>query len=152
METQTEQGEEVRDVIREELMSIAEEHGGMLRPADVVEFARDPGTALHSKFTWDDGEAAEQYRLWQARRVIRCSVVVIPEKQQEYKAFVSLTPDRNGITGGYRSIRSVVSNRDLREQLLEDAIREMKVFRRKYAQLKELSEVFSAMDTYLAAG
>jgi hypothetical protein len=35
---------------REELALIANKHGGKLRPEDVVEFAKDPATALHSKF------------------------------------------------------------------------------------------------------
>ena len=40
---------------------------GLLDPRRVVDYARDPDTALHSKFEWDDSLAAEQRRLRQAR-------------------------------------------------------------------------------------
>jgi len=63
--------------IQQELESIRRSAGGLLRPEDVVEFARSPETALHEEFTWDDSEAAHQYRLWQARQVIRVNVTVI---------------------------------------------------------------------------
>ena len=44
---------------------------GVLTPADVVKDASDESSPLHSYFTWDDTEAAHQYRLDQARTLIR---------------------------------------------------------------------------------
>lgn len=55
--------------IREEMQSLIVE--GVLRPADVVDAARNPNSSMHGQFEWDDGEAAEQYRLYQARILIR---------------------------------------------------------------------------------
>jgi hypothetical protein len=49
--------------IFEELNQIAATHGGELREEDVVEFAKNPETALHDYFTWDDKKAAAKYRL-----------------------------------------------------------------------------------------
>jgi hypothetical protein len=51
--------------ILEEMQQIANAHGGALRPEDVVEFAQNPETALYDCFTWDDKEAARQWRLWE---------------------------------------------------------------------------------------
>ena len=48
--------------IQDELELIAEAHGGILYPRDVVEFAKDEETALHSQFTWDDSEAADEVK------------------------------------------------------------------------------------------
>ncbi len=48
-----------------------ESRSGTLTPQEVVEAARDEGTALHECFTWDDGEAAERWRLEEARELIR---------------------------------------------------------------------------------
>jgi hypothetical protein len=59
--------------------------------------------------------------------------------------FVSLTPDRKDDGGGYRTLVSVLSKRELREQLLVDAGVDMERFRQKYAQLIELAEVIAAM-------
>jgi hypothetical protein len=55
--------------IREELHSLMSE--GRLRPEDVVDAARNPNSALHSYFTWDDSEAAAAYRLQEARALIK---------------------------------------------------------------------------------
>jgi hypothetical protein len=39
----------------------------MLRPEDVVEYARDETTNLHGKFDWNDSVAAEKWRYFQAQ-------------------------------------------------------------------------------------
>jgi len=132
--------------IQKELETIRKRHNGLLRPADVVEFAKDKATALHGQFTWDDGKAAEEYRLWQARMIIRVTVSVMPKVEKECRAYVSLMNDRQRDGGGYRSMVSVLSDAERREALLQEALAELNVFRRKYALLKELAPVFAAID------
>jgi len=44
---------------------------GSLEAALVLDAARPPESVLHGEFTWDDTEAAEAYRLDQARGIIR---------------------------------------------------------------------------------
>jgi hypothetical protein len=61
------------------------------------------------------------------------------------RTFVSLKPDRESAGGGYRVMVSVLSNTELREQLMADAMEDMVAFRKRYSALKELSEVFAAM-------
>jgi hypothetical protein len=133
--------------VSEELLFLKDTNGGFLDPAKVVEYARNPDTALHTRFEWDNGEAAEKYRLWQARQVIRLELTITPlseESPKEIRAFVSLQADRG--SGGYRTILDVLSNDDLRGQLLEEARRDMRIFRKKYNTLNELASVFSAME------
>lgn len=48
-----------------------EQENGNLREQDVVDDARDPASPLHDFFEWDDDVAAQQYRLSQARLLIR---------------------------------------------------------------------------------
>lgn len=135
--------------ILSELQRIAEAHGGMLRPADVVAAAEPDDSPLHDHFEWDDSKAGAAYRLWQARTLIRVSVTytpVSPGKQVAHRVFVSLTPDRDIDGGGYRVVTDVLSDADLRAQMLADAKREMLAWRRKYQTLHELAEVFAAID------
>lgn len=128
-----------------ELHRIAEKNDGALMPELVVDCARKPSSPLHSCFTWDNSEAAHQYRLWQARQLIRVSVQIVPGTENTTeRIWVSLTPDR-GNDGGYRSLISVMSDKQLRAQLLQDALDDMRVFEDKYRRLKELASVFSAM-------
>lgn len=134
--------------VKEELELIRSNHGGFLNPPDVVAFAEDPDTELHKHFIWDDTAAAQQYRLEQARRVIRVHVTLIrgQEKEEpvEVRAYVSLPKDRGEL--GYRSIEDVMSDDELRQQMLDDAYAEMSVFAQKYRVLKELSPVIGAID------
>lgn len=129
----------------EELEHIAEVNGGLLRPKDVVSFAADPETALHGKFTWDDEEAGHNYRLWQARTLIRCTVIMLPKAKKEYRAFVSMKSDRMNPGGGYRSTVSVLARKSSRNDLLKQALEELEAFKARYKELKELADVFDAI-------
>lgn len=134
-----------KDAIRRELESIRKRRKGLLRPADVVEFAKNPKTALHGCFTWDDTKAAMEYRLWQAREIIRVQLTVIEGQRRSIRAYVSLQEDRKRPGGGYDTIVRVMSTEDRREALLREALQELNRLRAKYRQLKELAPVFDAM-------
>jgi hypothetical protein len=56
----------------------ARSNSGVLQAEDVLHDARDPASPLHECFTWDDSEAAEAYRLLQAKNVIRIAVRFLP--------------------------------------------------------------------------
>jgi len=128
--------------VREELEYLTKRHKGVLRPVDIVAFAADPETALHAKFEWDDEMAAHKYRIVQARHLIR--VYVKPVNNKPIRVWVSLTTDRGG--DSYRLTEDVMANTALRNQLLQDAKRDMVSFRNKYRNLNELARVFEAMD------
>lgn len=130
------------------LERIAKANHGELRVQDVVKAARPAASPLHSWFNWDDSEAAQQWRLQQARQLLRVTVAYIGDDEESIpiRVFVSLSTDRyNGKGGGYRVTTAVLSDAERRQQLLDDALEEMKRFRAKYAELKELADVFSAM-------
>lgn len=137
--------------IQKELESIRRENG-ILRPEDVVAFAVNPQTALHSRFNWDDGEAAHQYRLQQARQVIRVTVHMLPVVNRETRVYVSLKSDRYEKGGGYRPIVNVLTNEDQRAELLGQALEEMQLWRAKYRRLNELLPIFAALDAVAARG
>src|SRR5690606_25615999 len=97
------------DAIRAEIERL--ERDGKIRPVDVVEAAKDESSPLHDCFTWDDGEAAHQYRLIEARNLLRV-YVVRPDAEEgpTVRAFVSLTTDCVEKGGGYRAIADVMSD------------------------------------------
>lgn len=149
---------------QEELEEIRLAHGGILRPSDVVEYARNPETALHPKFEWDDFKASEAYRLWQARQIIRVVVYVPPSEEGITRASVQLyhplpppVIEEDVEEGtpvirerGYDTICNIMSDTERRKQLLDQAYTEMRIFRKKYQDLKELAPLFDAIDTALA--
>lgn len=137
-----------REEILAELTQIREQHNGNLLAEDVVEFARNENTALHSEFEWDDTEAARQYRLDQARRIIRLNVQVLPTARGNVTVpvYVSLTSDRIQPGGGYRRLEDVMSDPELRQQFLDQALAEFERVRRKYQNLQELAPIFAAIE------
>ena len=146
----------IKKTVSEELAEIQRQNNGLLDPQMVVDYARNPETALHSRFEWDDTEAAEKYRLWQARQIIRMELVVIEEpvtKQTiQIRQYVSLPSDRI-ITGrerkGYREITSVLKDDEKRQELFEAAKQDMIIFKRKYQMLRQVSKVINAIDEIL---
>lgn len=143
-------GEKMKEEqIIKECLLIAKTHGGILRMEDVVEFARNPKTALHEKFNWDDTEAAHLYRLYQARNLIRVIVSITPADNEEHRVFVSLSTDQKEDGGGYRTLVSVMSDERQKEQLLADAKKDWEIFKSKYYILKELTKAFEEMDAAL---
>ncbi len=144
MKKTTEQTDEtIVERRRAELESIRAAAGGVLQPEAVVAFARNEDTALHSAFTWNDGEAAAAYRLWQARQVIRVCVTVTDDvKGPPIRAYVSLYEDRGA--NGYRLLADVMSDEERREKLLAQALAELKAWQAKYRQLAALAPVFAA--------
>lgn len=58
----------ISDRAVDELLSLREQH--MLTPRDVLEHARNPESALHPHFEWNDSKAAHAHRLEQAQHLI----------------------------------------------------------------------------------
>ncbi len=125
----------------------AKNEGGKLIAAEVVELARDPSHPLHGYFDWDDTEAANKWRLVQARNLIRFIVEDRDEVDaQPMHIFTSLTSDRMVPLGGYRVTTTVLADTELRNVMLQDARNELERTRRKYAILTELASVWQAID------
>jgi hypothetical protein len=140
---------EHRQAVSEELERLRKAKGGLLKPEDVVQFARKARTALHSEFEWDDAKASAEYRLEQARKVIRITVMMLPSPHSgddPVRAYVSVASDRAQPGGGYRSLCDVMTDDDMRGELVSEAVNEVKRWRRKYERLKELVPIFKAID------
>ena len=103
---------------RKFLERLAKLNGGMLMVDTVLDAARDPNCILHKHFQWDDTKAAESFRKMQARQLIqKCTVTIEKAPDVQIRAFVSLAPDQHA-GGGYRMTADVLSDDDLKAQLL----------------------------------
>ena len=117
-----------------------------LDPKDVVDESRPADAPLHSYFEWDDSKAAEKYRESQAADLIRCITVTCETQEDEsveVRAYQS-------IQGTYRPIEVVVNSEEQMDELYRKAFAELESFRKKYAALKKLKPVFSAIDSLSA--
>ncbi len=114
---------------------------GIIDPNEVIREAESETSPLHDQFTWDDTEAAKQWRTAEARKLIRIFVTVIDGISEPIRYFVSLSSDRQD-NGGYRSINAVMDSRQFRAIHLEDAKRELLAVQSKYAALTELNSIW----------
>lgn len=145
------------ETVRAELLAINEQHG-VLTPELVVERSRDPASALHGFFEWDNDQAAEKFRLVQAQAlirrvkltVIRASTetkVVTFGKVREFVAPISERKSKENPDGGYSPIDKVLADAKRRADLLATAQGELHAARNKYGVLDELAVVWAAIDT-----
>lgn len=131
------------NLVAEEINEIGSEYSC----SQIVDAARDPRTELHKCFEWDDGIAAEKYRLTQAQLVIRSLVVVRdkPDGSAE-KTNVRVIVNTGERKNTYKPFRLVVRDHDEYERLLETAREELRCFKEKYKMLSELEEIFKLID------
>lgn len=122
------------------------EKQGELTPTDVLEDARNNNSPLHSFFEWSDTEAAEQYRLQQARGLIRSVVAIYVDEKSpavRTKAYVHINEPG---APHYREAAHAMSQKKTRDMVLQRAWRELQQWRTRYKDLKQFSELFEAMD------
>lgn len=131
--------------IETELMAIYMRDGA-LNPEMVVIEARDAKSALHDHFTWEDSEAAHQFRLQQARRLIRVAVTVIPSLSNDpVKQFVSISALRGSEQGSYIATVDILSDESKYVMAKADALRALERLKFQYSYIRELRPVWTAI-------
>lgn len=113
---------------------------GLLKPEAVVQAAENPSHPLHNRFVWNDEEAAQLYRIQQARQIIASFEIKIPQLKVSVRALTSLDVDR--ATGGYRWTLDTLERPDLREELVRTALRELTYLQNKYKHIQELHDIW----------
>lgn len=115
---------------------------GRLDREPVLNEAKRPSSPLHAYFTWDDGDAAHQYRLIQAGTLIRRAEVFITLEGGEvvrHRAFLH-TDDH-----GYQPTARVMSNAEMRAKVLARLHSDMEVMITRYEKYSHLAEVKDAI-------
>ena len=140
-----------------------EREQGKVDAETFLDYSRDEKTETHGMFEWNDSIAAERFRLGQARKIINqlevCVVyeeavpvemqVELNEAQRSrptVSAYVNVNKRAPGARAIYMNVESAMSDSETRKQVLENAMQELKAFKQKYRQLKELSDVFRAIE------
>lgn len=126
----------VNDNLRDELMRIRADYGE-LTAENVVRAASSPTSPLHGQFEWDDNEAAYQYRLVQARRVIRFikEPYVRPTGEAGKVRYFHAQQDDNRTV--YSPLSEVVQDPIAAQILLRQAEREWRALWSRYSHLAE---------------
>lgn len=125
-----------------------EDRDGVVTAETFLEESRPEDSPTHKCFDWNDTEAAERWRLFQAGQVIRDVIVTIVDSNNEtIKTPMFVNTNTRAIQKGrYVSTEVALIDTVMRETVLDNAKAELKSFKNKYAKLKELSGVFAEID------
>ena len=134
-----------------EYLKNIEQRDGKVSPKTIVDESRPSETLLHNCFEWNDEAAAEKYREEQAKGIIRNIVVVQTSNERRepvhVRAFVSV--ENNQEKKQYIAIDTAMNNTDTRQQIIQSALKELDIFKKKYQDLSEFTELFKVIETYL---
>ncbi len=134
----------IKGIFKADAQRVADEIGeNSITPEQVLEKARnDENSELHKCFEWNDGIAAEKYRLIQARKIIINLAYVPKEKTDEPVRCFQITREKSV----YMPTKQFLVNNDEYQDLLKRAKVELESFKRRYATLSELETVFEAIE------
>ncbi len=135
----------IKGIFKADAQRVADEIGeNSITPEQVLEKARnDENSELHKCFEWNDGIAAEKYRLIQARKIIINLAYVPKEKTDEPVRCFQITREKSV----YMPTKQFLVNNDEYQDLLKRAKVELESFKRRYATLSELETVFEAIES-----
>lgn len=121
---------------------------GTLTPEAVLADAADPTSVLHSCFEWDDSKAAHQYRLDQARGLIRIRMTYVVDEVEIKAPFFIRTPSAPPTQQGYTSVVQLRSDKDSARAALRAEINRVMASlerARNVAAVLGLTDEFNAM-------
>ena len=124
--------------LRDHLQAIYDERGN-LTPALVVDAARNPEHPLHTRFTWDDTEAARRWRLSQASELIRTARVTYRaanSSEQQVRAFVPIR-NTDSEPADYVPIHEAMADDFTAQLVLRQFQRELTRIKAQYGHLRE---------------
>ena len=132
---------------------IMRENNGEVTDQRIVDEGRPENSPTHGLYEWDDGVAAEAHRRTQAGYYRRHVLVVVqsgkkPVKSAPRIALVSTKTDDG--KRAYRDAVEVMSDQQMRVEALDEAMRLLMGIRKRFSNLRELSEVFKVIDSFVA--
>jgi hypothetical protein len=127
-----------------------ESPGGVLKPEMVVESARNHNSPIHKYFEWEDTEAARKWRTHQARMMIGSVIITVKtERREPVRAFYNIVSEEN--ERGYVTHASVMSNEEYRRQIVQNAMRELESWAKKYRTYDELKPIAETLFGFVEA-
>lgn len=124
-----------------------EKRDGVVTKESFLEASRPIEAPTHNAFEWNDSVAAEKYRLEQSGHIIRnlCVKIIKDDKPEKVTAYVNINKT-TADNARYMSLQVALEDDENRSAVLENALNELRLFKRKYETLSELAEVFTAID------
>lgn len=137
--------------VNDELDQIRAKHDGDLPDDEILKKARSKRSAMHRLFEWDDSIAGHEYRVIQSHKLTRSIDVVYEEspnagRVRMYEVKTRRSKKNNQPTV-YTTTEDMMATQAGRDELLNRAIRDLLILRKKFHAMTELSKVFEAIDS-----
>lgn len=117
------------------LNRLSDELGGAVSPRDVVDAAKNDQSPLHPYFEWADKKAADNWRLDQARRLLRVRIQyqALPANERVVvPLFSSAMPNRGEGQRSYMRTVTMLTDQQMTDRLALDCLK------RAQSQLKSV--------------
>ena len=134
-----------RDAIAARLDKIASLNGGRLTPDSVLRDAQSPKSPLHDQFEWDDSAAAKQWRLSQARELIRSIRVEVTVDTRTVSTVRYVRDPAAGEEQGYVETAKLRTDKDLARDAL---IAELTAAHSRFERAHSLADVLGLADEF----
>jgi Ran GTPase-activating protein (RanGAP) involved in mRNA processing and transport len=138
----------MKAAVQKRLTELAAQRGG-LSVRDIINEARRKDSPIHGEFEWDKAKAHAIYLENRARQLIRDWYVtksIGVEEVVRVRRMVSLAVPGAPPSRRYHMLESVLTDEVQTAAMLQDALRELSSFKRKYRHLSALSDVMQAID------
>ncbi len=138
--------EKISQGVIQEILKVKKKKG--LTAEAVVDQARKKSSPLHNLFEWDDEKASEMWRFQQARVLINEVKVIVEDK--EYYAFENISVQVEGEEPRreYFERSEIMSNEDLRKQIVAKALEQLMYWKEKYRQYNEFTSIVKEIDSF----
>lgn len=141
------EGKKKRESVRKELERLDSLRGGKITADEVVAAARKADSPLHNEFEWDDKKAGHQYRLDQARALIRTIRVEHRVEERIVKAVVYVRdPDVEPNEQGYVRLATLVGDQERQRRLVRQELERISGSMKRLAEIKEVLQFRDKID------
>lgn len=126
-------------VVGEHIEALIEKYKEHLTNEEILADARSARSPLHKCFNWDDTDAAEKYRHRQAKRLLK-HLVSKTANERKTRAFVFVQMPGGGAKS-YIPLRSAMGRPELRDQLLDNAVKPLERWLKVYGDRTDMGSV-----------
>ena len=117
------------------------------QPDEIVQDASVPSSPLHDYFEWDNDKCGVHYRKQQARNLLNHIEIRIIHETKEFiiPAYSHIIVNQNK---RYVSTVEALSDEEMRQQMLNEALQQLHYWKEKYKILKELNQIVTSIEEF----
>ena len=132
-------------IVGDKLQELRDKNNG-LTASIVIEEAKHKTSVLHGAFDWNDTSAAHQWRLHSARHLMRSVEIVSTNAEGDRRSLPAFVFVKTDLGPQYETLARVLSDKELRTQVLERAEKEFDQWAKRYEEYEEFLSVIKAFD------